>query len=303
MEQPPSIDRWRVQSPRHRVDLRGFIYAPDSPMAEVLDEIDSLARSGAPVILWGESGSGRRTMARLLHERSDHRNQALRRLKAHPTTTERDLRTALSTSPRISLLIEEAPRLSSSLQDQLADFLDSDAADGVRVVATCKGEPSDLVASGGLREDLFYRLGVFSIRIPPLRERPTDTRRLAAHLIDLANHRHGISVEGVSDEALDHLVAADWPGNVPDLRRAIDHAAISVGTGTIRLSHLPTGYLEAVRKPRPLVLPPGTPMAEAERRLILATLEQTGQNKAEAARRLGLDVKTVRNKLRSYGLM
>ncbi|MGI9628615.1 MAG: sigma 54-interacting transcriptional regulator [Longimicrobiales bacterium] len=284
-------------------DQHGLVLAPDSPLVETLDRIRTIADSGAPVLFWGEPGAGRRSLARVLHEVGAGAQAGLHRFKASPDTERPDLEAALTAATGGSLLIEEVSRLSRSLQESLADFLDSEEAAAVRIIATCPDEPGALIAAEELVEDLYYRIGVFSIRVPPLRERSQDIRPLTSHFIMLANQHHGLQVSDISGEALDHLSAADWPGNVPDLRRTIEHAAILTRRGSMRLEHLPTEHLRGKRRPRPVVLDPGTSMADAERQLILATLEQTNQNKAEAARRLGLDVKTIRNKLRSYGLM
>src|SRR5690606_16026594 len=161
--------------------------------------------------------------------------------------------------------------------------------------------PLEAVRQGNLREDLYYRLNVFEVNMPPLRERAEDIPLLAQHFIGDFNRKHDTSVEGLRKAARDLLLASSWAGNVRELRNVMERAAMLAGRGRIEPCQLPP-YLRGGDAPAepPIVLPIGTPAAEAEKHLILRTLEHVGQNKAEAARRLGLDVKTIRNKLKSY---
>ncbi len=142
---------------------------------------------------------------------------------------------------------------------------------------------------------------MFELAIPPLRERREDITLLAQHFVREFSRRHGMQVEGVGDEARRLLDSHAWPGNVRELRNVMERAVILARAGWIEGRHLPP-TLQALRPGvEPTVtLVAGTTLAEAERRLILTTLERVGENKAEAARQLGLDVKTIRNKLRAY---
>src|SRR5690606_29444097 len=130
---------------------------------------------------------------------------------------------------------------------------------------------------------------------PPLRERTGDLPLLTQHFIREFNRKHGMMVEGLSEASAGLLEAHAWPGNVRELRNVIERAVIVAQAGWIEPSHLPP-YLRAQRAggAPTIQLPVGTSFAEAERTLILATLERVGGNKAEAARQLGLDVKTIR---------
>jgi transcriptional regulator with PAS, ATPase and Fis domain len=176
----------------------------------------------------------------------------------------------------------------------------------VRLIAATNREPREAIAEKLLREDLFYRLNVFQLELPPLRAR-SDLPLLAQHLLTRLNERHGTNVEGLGEEAARTLATYPWPGNVRELRNILERAVVLAKEGWIEPVHLPP----YVRNPEVattvvgdrLVLPLDTTVAEAEKRLILETLERTDQNKAETARRLGIDVKTVRNKLKSYGMM
>ena len=115
---------------------------------------------------------------------------------------------------------------------------------------------------------------------------------------------HRLAVRGFTEETMTHLQTGAWPGNVPELRKVVEHAGIRAGSGRIHLEHLPgrRDGPNSASPPRTPRAPCRITAADAERRLVLATLEQTGFNKSEAARKLGMDVKTVRNKLKLYGL-
>jgi transcriptional regulator with PAS, ATPase and Fis domain len=173
----------------------------------------------------------------------------------------------------------------------------------VRVIAATNKDPWTAVESGHLREDLYYRLNVFTIALPSLRDRKGDIPLLTQYFIRDFNRKHNTQVEGMREEALELLKAYPWPGNVRELKNVMERAVILTHTHWIERNHLPAYILnpQAGSGAR-IVLPVGVTAAEAEKELILRTLKSAGNNKAEAARQLGLDVKTIRNKLKAYGL-
>lgn len=174
----------------------------------------------------------------------------------------------------------------------------------VRVIAATNRNPEEAMASGRLREDLYYRLAVFELVVPPLRERVEDLPLLCHAFIREFNKRHRTEVEGLRSSALACLERYNWRGNVRELRNLVERAVIVARSRWLEPSHFPAyvrnsdGVASDVSTTPAIVVPIGTPAAEAERQLILRTLEHCGNNKAEAARRLGLDVKTIRNKLK-----
>jgi transcriptional regulator with PAS, ATPase and Fis domain len=174
----------------------------------------------------------------------------------------------------------------------------------VRVLAATNQEPRGAVEAGRLREDLFYRLNVFTVALPPLRDRKSDIALLALNFIREFNRKHGCRVEAMRDETLELLKNYSWPGNVRELRNVMERAVILAKGNWIESSHLPA-YVVSSRTDTAakIVLPMGVSAADAEKELILRTLKKTGNNKAEAARQLGLDVKTIRNKLKTYGIV
>jgi transcriptional regulator with PAS, ATPase and Fis domain len=194
----------------------------------------------------------------------------------------------------------------------------------VRVVAATNKDPQQAVSSGQLRGDLYYRLNVFNIRMPPLREHLSDIPAIAQKMIDDMNERHHCTVSGLAPDVLSRLMAYDWPGNVRELRNTIERATVLAGTGVISATHLPPGFGEpgygvsatasaemsgGVRvavsaSPRTdansVVVEVGTTVDEAEKQLILKTLASTNNNKTRAAEILGITTKTLQNKLKEY---
>ena len=170
----------------------------------------------------------------------------------------------------------------------------------VRVVAASNRDPAKAIAEGTLREDLHYRLNVFPIHLPPLRERGGDVALLAQHFLDAVNEREGTSVR-LGESALRRLSQLSWPGNMRELKNAIERAAI-LSDEVIDPDALPeaeAGAAEA-RPDAGLQIRIGTSIEEAERRLILATLDAFDGDKKRAAKTLGISLKTLYNRLNVY---
>ena len=194
----------------------------------------------------------------------------------------------------------------------------------VRVVAATNKLPEEAVSGGHLREDLFYRLNVFHVHLPPLRERKEDIPAMVEALIADMNRKHDCKVTEVSAEVLDCLQRHRWPGNVRELRNVLERAVILAGEGTIEVKNLPA-FLQnrpawlrawpampqptapdqaaspAADDPDAVKFQIGTTVEEAEKGLILRTLEHTRNNKTRAAEILGISLKTLHNKLKEYG--
>ena len=185
----------------------------------------------------------------------------------------------------------------------------------VRVLAATNKLPEEAVSGGHLREDLFYRLNVFHVHLPPLRERKEDIPTMAQALIAEMNRKHECKVTEISPETLECLRRHHWPGNVRELRNVLERAVILAGEGSIELKNLPA-FLQnrTAAVPGAAPAPPvpaedpdgvkfqiGTTVEEAEKGLILRTLEHTKNNKTKAAEILGISLKTLHNKLKEYG--
>jgi DNA-binding NtrC family response regulator len=184
----------------------------------------------------------------------------------------------------------------------------------VRVIAATNRDPVKAIADHKLREDLYYRLNVFTITIPPLRDRPEDIPPLARHFAEQYASRAGTPVPAIDQGALQKLLSHRWAGNVRELKNAIERAALVSGGTTILPEHLPPEVARetaprAVGAPagepsdRPFVmLPVGVSMEEAEREMIRSTLQHASGNKTRAARILGISLKTMHNKVKKFGL-
>jgi DNA-binding NtrC family response regulator len=188
----------------------------------------------------------------------------------------------------------------------------------VRVIAATNAPLDSAIRDGRFREDLYYRLNVFPIPLPPLRERKDDIPLLVEALVANVNHKHGTKVTDVSQDVIARLRAYDWPGNIRELRNVIERAAIIAGEGTVHLAHLPatvTGTRAASAAAHAvssettsaqasaadgLHVPIGWTIEQAERALIERTLEHTGNNRTRAAEILGISQKTLFNKLKEY---
>ena len=176
----------------------------------------------------------------------------------------------------------------------------------VRVLAATNKVPEEAVASGQLRNDLYYRLNVFNIHMPPLRDHKDDLPDLVQYLLQDMNTKHSRTVSGVTDDVAKAFANHAWPGNVRELRNTLERAVIVCESRMIEPKHLPPGFgavipRAPVQEANAIRLGVGTTVEEAERLLILKTLESTNNNKTRAAEVLGISLKTLHNKLKEYG--
>jgi DNA-binding NtrC family response regulator len=312
----------------------GGLVGRSRAMQEAFETIRVVGPADASVIVTGESGTGKELVARAIHDLSPRRTGPFFAVNVAAIPEgladselfghERGAFTGAVSSRAGcfeladggTLFLDEVTEMPAATQPKFLRVLEEgrlrrvggvrEVAFNVRVIAATNLPPERAVAEGKLRQDLFFRLNVFTLALPALRDREGDIALLAQHFIGEFDHKHGASVEAVGDEAAALLDAYGWPGNVRELRNVIERAVILARRGLVGPSHLPP-YLRdaastATTLPSGIVIPTGATAAEAERILILSTLERLGGNKAEAARQLGLDVKTIRNKLKRYGI-
>ncbi|MFQ6044566.1 MAG: sigma-54 interaction domain-containing protein, partial [Candidatus Poribacteria bacterium] len=208
-----------------------------------------------------------------------------------------------------TLLLDEVSELNMSLQAKLLRALQEREIDricgrepvklDVRIISTTNEKLEDLVREGKFREDLFYRLCVIPIELPPLRERRGDIILLAKYFFREFCRQNQKSVTNISQSALGKLKMQEWPGNVRQLRNVMERAVILCKDRILMPHHLFPEDLQEDASAQ-ISLEVGTSMYEAEKQLILKTLQEVGDNKSRAAEILGLTVKTIRNKLRQY---
>jgi DNA-binding NtrC family response regulator len=297
-------------------------------MLELKRLIALVGARDASVLISGESGTGKEVVARAIHAASPRRDRPFVPVNAAAipeTLIESELfghekgafTGAVRSRPGCfeqantgTLFLDEMAEMPVPLQPKLLRILEDgkvrrlggsqEIPFDVRVIAATNRDPATAIREGLLREDLFYRLNVFELVVPPLRERQDDLPLLCHAFLREFNEKHRTDVEGLRDSTIECLQRYSWRGNVRELRNLMERAVIVSRSRWLEPSHFPAYIRGGEPTEEPILMVPiGTPAAEAERQLILRTLEHVGQNKAEAARRLGLDVKTIRNKLKS----
>ena len=302
-------------------------------MMEVMRQVEASAPTDATIFISGESGTGKELVAHTVHELSPRRKGSFVAVNcaAIPETLleseifghERGSFTGaverrqgcFELADGGTLFLDEVAEMPPGTQAKFLRVLQegqfrrlgakAEIRVNVRVVAATNKEPTKALQDGTLREDLYYRLHVFAIELPPLRDRLEDLPELAQAFIEEFNDRYGRSVRGVDEDTLHVFRRHRWPGNVRELRNAIERAVIVCSGDVIRAEHLPpplgvrTETTAQVAEPD-LVVPIGTTVEDAERELILRTLKQTGGNKTRAAGVLSISLKTIHNRLHKY---
>jgi two-component system, NtrC family, response regulator AtoC len=314
----------------------GSLIGRSKPMQEVYDLIARVAPTQATVFVTGESGTGKELVAQTVHAMSKRRDRPFLAVNCgaiSPNLIESELfgheKGSFTGADRRrsgyfeqadggTLLLDEITEMPIELQVKLLRVLETGVVNRVgstatvpievRVVAASNRDPQQAVAEGMLREDLLYRLCVFPIHLPPLRERDDDVEVLAEFFLADVNRKEE-TAKRWSPAALQRLHEFEWPGNVRELRNVVERAAI-LADELIRPEDLPlpgggcasvgTEGSPSDEDPAVLRVRAGTPIAEMERRLILATLEQLDGDKKRAAELLGIGLKTLYNRLAVY---
>jgi DNA-binding NtrC family response regulator len=332
MEEAERLQR-RLQYQGVLVDLVGACPA----MQQVFSLIQQVAPSKAAALVVGESGTGKELVARAIHHLSPRRSGpfvAINCAALPETLMESELfghekgaftgaveRRAgcFELAQHGTLLLDELAEMQVGTQAKLLRVLEdscvrrlggkSEIDVDVRVIASTNKVVEEALKKGELREDLYYRLNVFQIGLPPLRQREGDLPLLTDSLIEMLNKKHETRVVDVLPAVMEQFERYSWPGNVRELRNVLERAVIVAGEGTITSHHLPHDFGVPVgsRAALPLLEPDavrlavGTTVGEAEKALIQITLQHTKNNKTRAAEILGISLKTLFNKLKEYG--
>ncbi|MBZ5701923.1 MAG: sigma-54 dependent transcriptional regulator [Acidobacteriia bacterium] len=311
----------------------GELVGESKPMQEVMRIVEMAAPSSASVLITGETGTGKEIVARTIHKLSPRAERPFVAINcsAIPESLmeseifghERGAFTGAA-ERRVgcfeladggTLLLDEIGEMPAPTQAKLLRVLEerkvrrlgskSETPVDVRVLAATNKDPEQAVASGGLRQDLYFRLNVFHIHLPPLREHKEDIALLAEHMLREINAKHGKHVRGIGAEVLDIFQSHTWPGNIRELRNVLERATIMCDRELIGRAHLPGEFGKAAVKGSgdlsSMRFPVGTTVDAVERALILQTLQATGNNKTRAAELLGISLKTLHNKLKEYG--
>jgi len=297
-------------------------------MQEVFKTVAQVAPSRATVLITGESGTGKELVAAAIHHRSPRREGPFVRLHCAAlaeTLLESELfgheRGAFTGADRRregrfeqanggTLFLDEIGDITPSTQVKLLRVLQERQFErvggnqtltvDVRLIAATNRDLRQLVLDGRFREDLYYRLNVINVQLPPLRNRRSDVAALATHFLRRFSRENEKAVERFSDGALARIVAYDWPGNVRELENVVERAVVLADGDAIELHHLPSELGTADTSHAAPVIP-GSSMADIERFAILQTLEAHGGSTSRAAEVLGISVRKIQYKLHEYG--
>jgi DNA-binding NtrC family response regulator len=312
----------------------GSLVGKSKKMQEIFGLIERVAPTTASVLITGESGTGKEVVARTLHELSPRKSKpfvAINCSAIPETLIESEIfghekgaftgaleRRAgcFELAEEGTLLLDEIGEMPIATQAKLLRVLEDrkfrrlgskvETEANVRVLAATNKVPEEAVAAGQLRNDLYYRLNVFNIHMPPLREHKEDLPELVDALLADLNQKHGTEVATIDENVMKAFQANSWPGNVRELRNTMERAVILASGKIVETKHLPPGFGTAQLRtvdldPNAIHLGVGTTVEEAEKQLILRTLASTNNNKTRAAEILGISLKTLHNKLKEYG--
>ncbi|HKE31904.1 MAG TPA: sigma-54 dependent transcriptional regulator [Candidatus Angelobacter sp.] len=312
----------------------GSLVGSSKGMQEIFRLIEMVAPSTASVLITGESGTGKELVARTIHEMSPRKGKpfvAINCSAIPETLIESEIfghekgaftgaleRRAgcFELAEEGTLLLDEIGEMPIATQAKLLRVLEDhklrrlgskiETPVDVRVLAATNKVPEDAVSKGELRNDLYYRLNVFNIHLPPLREHKEDIPQLVDALLADMSAKHSREVGGVHESVVQMFSNYSWPGNVRELRNTLERAVIVCEGSLIESRHLPpnfgtAGLRLATSDADGVRLEVGTTVGEAEKMLILKTLAATNNNKTRAAEILGISLKTLHNKLKEYG--
>jgi DNA-binding NtrC family response regulator len=309
----------------------GELVGKSESMRAIYSLIEQVAPSSASVLLTGDSGTGKELVARTLHQKSPRRDKpfvAINCSAIPETLMESELfghekgaftgaasrrQGCFELADTGTLLLDEIAEMPAMLQAKLLRVIEErcvrrlgsrkEISVDVRLLAATNRNPEEAVQGGTLREDLLYRLNVFRIGLPPLRDRKEDLPLLAQHLITQLAEKHNRPARFLSSGAIAALQYHAWPGNVRELRNVIERAVVICSGEQIERHHFAPYPIEQRVRQRDedtITLPVGTPLEELERQMIMRTLQKTKNNKTRAAVLLGISLKTLHNKLNLY---
>jgi DNA-binding NtrC family response regulator len=314
----------------------GRLIGRSAPMQEVHRLIEQAAGTPAPVLIHGETGTGKELVARTLHELSGRAAGPFVAVNcaAMPETLleseifghergaftdARDRREGcFELAHGGTLLLDEVAEMQPGTQAKFLRVLEegsfrrlggkSEIRVDVRVVAATNKDPVAAMKDGTLREDLYYRLNVFTLSVPPLRQRVDDIPLIVSGFIEEFNGKYDKRITGADDPTLKLLMAHAWPGNVRELRNVVERAFIACEGDVITSRYLPaTSPIAAAAAwsgdPDALTIPLGLPLREVEKQFVLRTLAAESNNKTRAADRLDISTKTLHNMLQRWGLL
>jgi transcriptional regulator with PAS, ATPase and Fis domain len=282
------------------------------------------------VLIYGESGVGKELVARSIHFNSPRRDNPFIALncaampanlieselfgheKGSFTGAHARVRGKFEIAHRGTLFLDEIGDMDPSTQAKLLRVLEEkefmrvggnqSIRVDVRVIAATNADLEAMVARSSFRRDLYYRLKVVTIRVPPLKERREDIPALVSTFLDQLSRENAVYRKAITPDALGTLQDYSWPGNVRELKNILESVLVSVPGEVIRLEDLPPSVRPTRIAPHPMELRPGTRLEDLERELIKRTLEHTGGNRTHSAALLGIGVRTLQRKIAAYGI-
>jgi two-component system, NtrC family, response regulator HydG len=306
------------------------------PMQRLFELIDNVAQTHAPVMIRGESGTGKELVARAIHERGVRRrgpfvkvncaalnenlleSELFGHAKGAYTGADRARMGRFEAAQGGTIFLDEIGDIPPQTQVKLLRVLEEKEIErvgenrsisvDVRVITATNRDLEQLITDGRFREDLYFRINVFPLGVPALRERREDVPIIVQHFLRLNNTKTGKRILGLTPEAMEKLTSYDWPGNVRELRNAIEYAFVLCHSGAINSQHLPPkvvydnqcapveGSLFSSAPPSKTITP------DDRRRALLAALRKSGGNQSAAARKLGVSRVTIWKRIKKYGI-
>jgi len=302
----------------------------DGSMKRVMSMALTAAGSDATVLISGESGTGKELLARFIHAQSPRAERpfvAVNCASIPEGLLESELfghekgaftgasgmrRGKFEQADTGTILLDEISEMDSKLQAKLLRIIQEKEVErlggsspiplDIRIIATTNRNMKDEVAAGRFREDLYYRLNIFPLSLPPLRERGEDIMPLARHFMEKFSAKYSRRIENISCEAAARLKENEWRGNIREMENTMERAVLICGGTTLEVEHLsPAQEMPSVSPVKNPENAKNMTLREMERELICKTLDELDGNRTRAARTLGISVRTLRNKLKEYG--
>ena len=306
------------------------IIGTSEKMQRVFETVEMVAPTNATVLIQGASGTGKELIAKAIHQCSKRSNKPFIKTncaaipeglveselfgheKGSFTGALQNTKGRFELADGGTLLLDEICEIQPNLQAKLLRVLQEQEFEkvgnpetikvDVRIVATTNRDLREEIAKGNFREDLYYRLNVVPFELPPLKDRKEDILLLVEHFIEKFSKENGRVIKPLDDAVLKHLSEYDWPGNVRELENTMERAVVVCREQTIKMKHLYFSHNgEGEKKDESVVpLPSGMKLKELEKRFIMQTLHEQNGNRTWTADKLGISVRTLRNKLREY---
>lgn len=309
--------------------LRSLI-GKSKKLLETLDLVASAAASHVTVLLEGESGTGKELIARAIHQMGPRRDkpfiavncaslsddllesELFGHMKGAFTGAIYDRPGRFELANQGTLFLDEIGDMSPAAQAKVLRVLQEQEFErvggtktvhvDVRIIAATNKNLSQEVSEGRFREDLYYRIRVFPIRVPPLRERKDDIFPLIKHFMAKFSRETGKQIMNISPKALEYLLSYDYPGNVRELENMIEHAFVTSPGPTLLIEHLPTSAAFSLKEPPAFLEAKAGVLAEQERAMVMKVLKETDWNQTKAAGTLGISRSTLARRLKTFGI-